>query len=255
MGGTIPLIYCHTPAHERITRSQSSDDGLLKTDYFFVMLRVLATLALLCLSTAQLHAACTSPAGETGHMIFNTTQKVAQYCNGTAWVNMGAPSPTAVNGSCSTPAGRRGQVIYNSTQKVHQFCNGATWVDMACGVSSASGTSCSSPAGQLGHVASVTSGTVTGMFGCTAAGWLQLGRGCAFKGLTCGAFSSSFTTCSGSMITYLGNIPDYSLCQAACESTPGTTCCYVNQGTDDCYAYTGSVAGSILGSDAAATCN
>lgn len=35
-------------------------------------------------------AACTTPTGSAGDMIYNTTYDVMQYCNGTAWMNMGA---------------------------------------------------------------------------------------------------------------------------------------------------------------------
>lgn len=35
-------------------------------------------------------AACTTPTGSAGDMIYNTTYDVMQYCNGTDWMNMGA---------------------------------------------------------------------------------------------------------------------------------------------------------------------
>jgi hypothetical protein len=42
------------------------------------------------------HAACSTPAGVAGDQFYNTTHNVMQFCNGTDWINMGAP--TAASG-------------------------------------------------------------------------------------------------------------------------------------------------------------
>lgn len=77
-------------------------------------------------------AACTNPAGDAGHVIFNTTVKTMQYCNGSNWINAGAVIPNAPQTGCTMPEGVPGEVIYASPTGVIQFCNGSSWVNTAC---------------------------------------------------------------------------------------------------------------------------
>lgn len=94
--------------------------------------RLLLT-SLLFLSAQSVMAVCTDPAGTEGEVVYNTTSKVVQFCDGNAWkttaqdLDCGAP----VGGSgCSSPVGTEGEMVYNSSQKVMQFCNGTSWMKM-----------------------------------------------------------------------------------------------------------------------------
>ena len=58
---------------------------------------LLAALALLFLPAAAF-AACSSPAGNAGDMMYNSGSHVPQYCNGTTWIAMG-PQGTGGGGS------------------------------------------------------------------------------------------------------------------------------------------------------------
>jgi hypothetical protein len=44
--------------------------------------------------TSLAHAACTNPAGTEGELIYNSTYKRPQFCDGTDWVNMVSKGPT-----------------------------------------------------------------------------------------------------------------------------------------------------------------
>lgn len=71
---------------------------------------------------------CTTPAGDEGDIIYNSTHHVMQYCNGTNWVPMG-PNGNG-GGGCSNPTGSAGDMTYNATHGIMQFCEGDTWVSM-----------------------------------------------------------------------------------------------------------------------------
>ena len=66
---------------------------------------------LLTLATVAAHAACTSPTGQAGSVIFSTTTKTMQYCNDTNWVNVGLSVPAATQTGCTNPTGNPGAVI------------------------------------------------------------------------------------------------------------------------------------------------
>ena len=75
------------------------------------------------------HAACSSPAGAAGKIIYNADQKVVQYCDDTNWIPAGLPG--SGSGGCTSPARAEGTIIYNADNAVMQFCGGAVWVPMA----------------------------------------------------------------------------------------------------------------------------
>ena len=72
-------------------------------------------------------AACSSPSGNEGDVIYNSDNHVMQYCNGSAWQPMG-PVPGAGGGGCSSPAGSEHDIIYNSGKTVMQYCDGTSWI-------------------------------------------------------------------------------------------------------------------------------
>jgi hypothetical protein len=56
-----------------------------------VIARLLAfILVLIAAMPAAAQADCSTPPGVAGNQFYNTTHNVMQYCNGTAWVIMGA---------------------------------------------------------------------------------------------------------------------------------------------------------------------
>ena len=53
----------------------------------------LSTLIVLCLSTSFASAACTTPAGNPGDVVFSSLSGQMAYCNGTSWIGMGVSQP------------------------------------------------------------------------------------------------------------------------------------------------------------------
>ena len=126
-------------------------------------------------------AACTVPAGNAGDVIFNTTYKVMQYCNGSNWVNTGAVMPSAPQTGCTNPTATAGHVVYKGALGVVQFCNGSNWVDTACAATrKPNGPGCGSDAaGALRYVG----GTVNEMQFCDSTDWVAMGWPCGTGGL------------------------------------------------------------------------
>lgn len=127
-------------------------------------------------SPVAVWAACTSPAGNAGAVIFSTTAKTMQYCNGTNWVNTGASVPAATQSGCTNPTGAPGTVIYAKPRGVVQFCNGQDWVDTACAADrTLGGPGCGGkPAGTLQY-----SSTANELQFCDSTNWVAMGWGCA----------------------------------------------------------------------------
>ncbi len=134
-------------------------------------------LLLLCiwLVPSWAFAVCATPAGDAGHVIFNTTTKTMQYCNGSNWVNTGKSEPAATQAGCTSPTGVAGEVIYASTTGVIQFCNGQNWVDTACAAQRfPNGSGCDGkPAGTLQY--SITHNELQY---CDSTDWVAMGWGC-----------------------------------------------------------------------------
>ena len=123
------------------------------------------------------HAVCSSPSGNEGKIIFNTTTKTMQYCNNTNWVNLGTSVPAASNNGCSSPAGLPGSVIYNNSLGIVQFCNGDDWVATACAETrTLGGTGCSNPTGREGQIIYETSSKELQF--CDSTDWVAMGWPC-----------------------------------------------------------------------------
>jgi len=152
-----------------------------------VLCRVL--LCLLVVLPVGAYAACAVPNGDAGHVIFNTTTKTMQYCNGTHWVNTGKSEPAASQTGCVTPAGVAGQVVYVSTTGVVQFCNGQNWVDTACAATrSPNGSGCGGkPAGTMQY-----NSTHNELQFCDSTDWVAMGWACPLE--TVPAVCYDFTT-------------------------------------------------------------
>ncbi len=133
-------------------------------------------LTFLTLLASQSWAACTSPAAQAGEVIFNTTTKTMQYCNGTNWVNTGKSEPAATQTGCTSPAAVAGTVHYNSTTGVVQFCNGENWMNTACASDrTLGGPGCTGrPAGTIQY-----NSTHNELQYCDSTNWVAMGWGCA----------------------------------------------------------------------------
>ncbi len=70
---------------------------------------------------------CGDAANKRGNVIYNSDDKVMQYCNDTDWVAMGPIGGTGGT-SCTVPTGNAGDIIFNSLVNTLQFCNSEDWV-------------------------------------------------------------------------------------------------------------------------------
>ena len=145
----------------------------------FASRRVGVVMTAVLLMTAMIGtavAACTNPAGEAGHVIFNTTVKTMQYCNGADWINAGAVIANAPQTGCVSPTGVAGEVIYASDQGMVQFCNGQSWINTACAAKrKPNGPGCG------GEVAGTIryNSTHNELQFCDSTDWVAMGWACA----------------------------------------------------------------------------
>jgi hypothetical protein len=104
------------------------------------MKRILPAVFFLLLQQGRAaYAACTSPAGVEGTIVYNSTSHVPQYCNNASvWTAMGLAG--AGGGGCTSPTGVEGQMMYNSTSNLLQYCDGTTWRAMSGGISGSPAT-------------------------------------------------------------------------------------------------------------------
>ncbi len=70
---------------------------------------------------------CASPVEPKGSILYNTDDKVMQYCNGIDWVAMGPVGGTG-GGGCASPVGAAGDIIFNEDYSLLQYCNAEDWV-------------------------------------------------------------------------------------------------------------------------------
>jgi len=125
--------------------------------------------------------ACTNPTAQAGAIIFSTTVKAMQYCNGVNWVNAGPVIANAPQTGCTNPTGTAGKVIYAGNLGVVRFCNGSQWVDTACARDrKPNGTGCNGkPAGTMQYVGS----PVNELQFCDSTDWVAMGYPCGSMGL------------------------------------------------------------------------
>lgn len=80
---------------------------------------VFSALFLSTLSVAQAYAACTSPAGVEGEIIYNRQWKVMQFCDNEHWIGMG--------GSSNLAAGNIGEIQFKGAGDVNAADPALTW--------------------------------------------------------------------------------------------------------------------------------
>ena len=86
-------------------------------------LLVLGLVLLLGGGSNPAQAACATPAGMAGDIIYNASNKVFQYCNDTTWKAMNIPGTGS--GGCITPTIDEGHLTYNSDYRTLQGCAGS----------------------------------------------------------------------------------------------------------------------------------
>lgn len=86
------------------------------------MSKLLTVLLLLLALGETAQAVCSSPAGNSGQLMWIAASAAVKYCNGTAWVTM---NNTNSGIACSTV----GAIQYVSSEIM--FCNGANWYKTA----------------------------------------------------------------------------------------------------------------------------
>ena len=89
------------------------------------MLRLVgALLALFIFFSAHnaAYAACASPTGNAGAIVYSSSQKTFQYCNDSNWIGMNIPG--SGSGGCTNPTLGEGKMVYNADFRVLQGCAG-----------------------------------------------------------------------------------------------------------------------------------
>ncbi|CAG1006024.1 hypothetical protein RHIZO_03226 [Rhizobiaceae bacterium] len=76
---------------------------------------------------------CADPVGAEGDLVFNTTSRVLQWCDGADWVAAGPLYPGGPSGGCANPSGSMGDIVYNTDHCVIQYCDGGKWRGVARG--------------------------------------------------------------------------------------------------------------------------
>lgn len=85
-------------------------------------------LALMCCALfARPSLACPS-GGVEGQVIYNTADKVMQYCDGTNWIGMNLPG--SGSGGCTNPVAEEGAMLFNPEYRVNVVCAGNVFMAM-----------------------------------------------------------------------------------------------------------------------------
>lgn len=116
-----------------------------------------AFLVLMLLASGTTMAACSNPAGDAGHVIFNTTVKTMQYCNGTDWINAGAVIANAPQTGCISLTGAAG-----GTNAGAGGTGGAGGAFGAAGSPGGAGTAGNASAGLAGSAGGAAGAAITG---------------------------------------------------------------------------------------------
>ena len=183
-------------------------------------LTILAALGLiailLCANPSAAYAACTSPAGAAGEVVYNVDAKIFQYCNDSAWIEMNW-SPGSGSGGCNLLSGNfaEGRLIYHGDHRVMTGCAGNVqrvfgpvggkfgWKQIsagsshACGIKSDGTLWCwgSNSSGQLGDNTTTQRLVPTAISGGGA--WKQVAAG-VNSSHSCGIKSDDTLWCWGS---------------------------------------------------------
>ncbi|MFH1159200.1 MAG: hypothetical protein V1721_10040 [Pseudomonadota bacterium] len=179
----------------RLGSSAAVSPGLYK---FLVFAFCLLISGFWLLTSSPAYAACSSPVGSDGDMMYNADYHVPQYCDGTNWRAIGTSGSGGAG--CSGPAGNEGDIMYNTDYHVLQFCDGAAW--RAMGTSGSGGAGCSGPVGSEGDVMHNALCHVPQF--CDGAAWRVMGKASCDP---CDGSPSVGTVCADGSV-YAGLSPD-----------------------------------------------
>ncbi len=161
-------------------------------------------------------AACSSPTGNAGDIVYSSTSAIMVYCNGTSWVGMGQTSAvsfgtltspdfcTATSGtaiSCSTAPTGTGNVVLSSSPTLTGTLGGAssTWTgQVAIGTTTLSGA--------LNISGTATATTFSGAFSGNGSGLTGIGTA-SLGGITGTPSSTTFLAGNGTWTTALTGLP------------------------------------------------
>jgi len=175
----------------------------------------LPALALLCLTNTSAFAACSTPAGNEGDVIYSSTQHVMAYCNSANWISMGAPYATGfgtLTGGdlCMATSGTNISCSYSLSGDVTSSAGTAA----ATTVAAIRGVTVSGTTG-TGNVVFSAAPTLTGtvtLSGLTTAGVVSVnGSGVLSSAATLTAsefpaLTGDVTNAAGSLATTVGSI-------------------------------------------------
>ncbi|MGZ9108867.1 MAG: RCC1 domain-containing protein [Micavibrio sp.] len=86
---------------------------------FVVLLALLSPL-----SAGPAYAACATPVGAEGDIVYNAAERVFQFCDNVNWRAMNKPGTGS--GGCANPTMNEGGIAYNADYRVLQGCAGST---------------------------------------------------------------------------------------------------------------------------------
>ena len=90
-----------------------------------IILLIAGLAIMLCGGAQQAQAACATPVGAAADLVYNGTQKVFQYFDGTNWTRMNTPG--SGSGGCTTPTAAEGVMSYNADNRVVLGMCGTPW--------------------------------------------------------------------------------------------------------------------------------
>jgi hypothetical protein len=102
-----------------------------------IILHIVAVFLISIMTSSVAYAACSSPIGQAGDMIYNQAARVLQWCDGTSWYAAGQINPAGPEDGCLGPVGVGGDIIYNQTEHLLQYCDGDHWQGVSGGVDKA----------------------------------------------------------------------------------------------------------------------
>lgn len=70
---------------------------------------------------------CADPAGTPGELVFNTSARAMQWCDGEKWIAAGPLHPGGPTTGCADPVGGYGELVFNTSHCVLQYCDGNKW--------------------------------------------------------------------------------------------------------------------------------
>lgn len=148
------------------------------------MKRLLALLVLTIGFAGSAHAACGSPSGQAGQMIYAGNYNMMVYCNGSNWVSMAGGVSVTVGGTTNNPGGNTNDIQYNGGSSTFSGSDNFQWLNASNAVSVTGIVSATNFYG-------LTVSGSTGTFGSIGVGNINASGQITATTLTVGTVSSS----------------------------------------------------------------